>query len=127
MKMRAAKGEGALAIEELDGCTAGLVALVGRPLLDVRHYGVGGLLDRLVGMFGRGNVYADLQRHLLRDEESDNTALTELARAFRVPVAATNGVRFATPADRPLFDVLTCVHHHTTLDAAGRRLARNTE
>ncbi len=127
MKMRATKGEGALALDELDGCTSGLVALAGRPLLDARRYGVGGLLDRLVGVFGRGNVYVDLQRHLLRDEESDNDALTELARAFRVPVAATNGVRFATPSERPLFDTLTCVHHHTTLDAAGRRLARNAE
>ena len=36
-------------------------------------------------------------------------------------------MRFAEPADRPLFDVLTCVRHHTTLDAAGRRLARNAE
>jgi error-prone DNA polymerase len=127
MKMRAEKGAGALAIEELDGFTTGLVALAGRPLLDAQHFGVGGLLDRLIGLFGRANVYVDLQRHFLRDEESDMVALTQLAQAFRVPVAATNGVRFATPGDRPLFDVLTCVHHHTTLDAAGRRLARNAE
>src|SRR5688572_26234677 len=36
MKMRAAKGEGALALDELDGSTAGLVALAIRPLLDSR-------------------------------------------------------------------------------------------
>jgi error-prone DNA polymerase len=127
MKMRAPKGEGALSLEEIDGFTAGLIALVGRPLLDAQHHGVGGLLDRLVGIFGRANVAVDLQRHLLRDEESDNVALAALAQAFRVPVVATNGVRFAQPAERPLFDVLTCVRHRTTLDAAGRRLARNAE
>jgi error-prone DNA polymerase len=127
MKLRAAKGEGALALEEFDGFTTGLVALAGRPLLDTRHHGVGGLLDRLVGLFGRGNVCVELQRHLLRDEECENAALTELARGFRVPMIATNDVRCATPADRPLLDVLTCVRHHTTLDAAGRRLARNAE
>ena len=44
-----------------------------------------------------------------------------------MPVIATNGVRFAAAEDRPLFDVLTCVHHKTTLDAAGRRLSRNAE
>ena len=121
------KGEGALAIEEFDGFTTGLVALAGRPVLDAHHYGVGGLLDRLVGLFGRANVCVELQRHLLRDEESDLAALTGLARAFRVPVVATNGVRFAAVDDRSLFDVLTCVHHKTTLDAAGRRLARNAE
>src|SRR5262249_7591161 len=38
-----------------------------------------------------------------------------------------NGVRFATAASRPLFDVLTCIHHHTDLVSAGRRLAPNAE
>jgi error-prone DNA polymerase len=127
MKMRAPKGEGALALDELDGCTTGLVALAGRPCLDVRSHGVGGLLDRLIGLFGRNHVYVELQRHLQREQEADNATLETLARAFRVPVIATGGVRFAEPADRPLFDVLTCVRHHTTLDAAGRLLARNAE
>jgi error-prone DNA polymerase len=127
MKMRAAKGEGALLLHEFEGCTTGLIALAGRSILDVRQHGLGGLLDRLVGLFGQGNVYVELQRHLLRDEACENEALTELARAFRVPVMAANDVRFATPGDRPLFDVLTCIHHHTTLDTAGRLLARNAE
>src|SRR5688500_14052210 len=64
MKMRAAKGEGALSLDELDGFTGGLVAIGGRALLDTRHYGLGGLLDRLVGLFGRSNVCVELQRHL---------------------------------------------------------------
>jgi len=127
MKMRAAKGEGALALEELDGCTSGLVALAGRPILDASRHGVGGLLDRIVGIFGRRNVFVELQRHLLRDEEAANVSLESLARAFGVPVIATNDVRFAEVTDRPLFDLLTCVRHKTTLDAAGRKLARNAE
>jgi error-prone DNA polymerase len=127
MKMRSPKGEGALQLDELEGYTTGLVALAGRAALDGRRYGVGGLLDRLVGLFGRGSVYVELQRHLRRDEERDNDALASLAAAFRVPTIATNGVRFATPASRPLFDVLTCIHHHTDLVSAGRRLAPNAE
>ncbi len=127
MKMRSPKGEGSLLLEELDGYTGGLVALAGRSVLDARRHGVGGLLDRIVGVFGRGQVYVELQRHLLREEESDNVALTSLARGFRVPVMAANDVRFAAPAERPLFDVLTCVRQRTTLDAAGRLLARNAE
>ena len=127
MKMRAAKGDGALLLDELEGFTAGLVAIGGRPLLDARHHGVGGLLDRLVGLFGRGSVCVELQRHMLRDEEADNASLIAMAQAYRVPIIATNGVRFAEPGDRPLFDVLTCVRHNTTLDEAGRKLARNAE
>ena len=127
MKLRAPKGEGALRLDDLEGMTAGLVAIGGRTLLDGGRHGVGGLLDRLVGLFGRAGVCVELQRHGLRDEESGNAGLTALARAFRVPVIATNDVRCAQPSDRPLLDVLTCVRHHTTVDAAGRRLARNAE
>jgi error-prone DNA polymerase len=127
MKMRVPKGEGALTLDELDGHTRGLVALAGRAALDRHRHGIGGLLDRLVGVFGRDSVYVELQRHYRRDEEADNHALIDLASAFRVPVIATGGVRFATPAERPLFDVLTCIQQHTDLAHAGRRLAPNAE
>jgi error-prone DNA polymerase len=127
MKLRAAKGEGALAIDELDGHTTGLVALGGRAMLSGARFGVGGLVDRLVGVFGRDNTYLELQRHLLRDEEADNHALRDLAAAYHLPIVASNGVRFAEPADRPLYDVLTCIRHKTTLAAAGRRMSCNAE
>ena len=127
MKMRAPKGEGALALDELDGQTRGLVALAGRELLGFEKYGVGGLIDPLVGLFGRDHVYVELQRHFLRDEEADNRALADIAGAFHVPLIATNGVRFADQRERPLFDVLSCIHYKTNLAQAGRKLARNAE
>jgi error-prone DNA polymerase len=127
MKLRAPKGEGALTLDDFDGLTMGLVAMPGRPLLLAERYGVGGLLDRLLALFGRGNVYVELQRHLRRDQEDDNDTLVTLADAFRVPLVATGGVRFAAPEERPLFDVLTTIREGTTLDAAGRRLAANAE
>ena len=127
MKMRAPKGEGALTLGELDGHTRGLIALAGRDVLRFQKYGVGGLIDPIVGIFGRGNVYVEIQRHLLRDEEADNRMLADVAATFHVPILATNGVRFAHPAERPLFDVLTCIHHKTTLAHAGKKLARNAE
>ncbi len=127
MNLRSPKGEGALALEEFDGQASGMVALVGREALRGGRHGVGGLVDRLVGIFGPSNVCVELQRHFLRDEEADNEALRSLASAFHVPVIATNGVRFAVPGDRPLYDVLTCIRHKTTLEAAGRKLAVNAE
>jgi error-prone DNA polymerase len=126
-KLRAPKGEGALTLEEIDGHASGLIALGGRAMLSGARFGVGGLIDRLVGVFGRAGTFLELQRHLLRDEESDNHALCDLAAAFHVSVLATNGVRFAEPADRPLYDVLTCIRHKTTLAQAGRRLSCNAE
>jgi error-prone DNA polymerase len=84
MKAGAPKGEvtatgGALSLEDLDGTTGGLVALAGRAVLGGARHGVGGLLDRLVGVFGRDRLYVELQRHLQRDEEADNHALVTLA------------------------------------------------
>jgi error-prone DNA polymerase len=127
MKMRAPKGEGALTLDDFDGHTGGLIALVGRAALGGHQFGVGGLVDALVGRFGRDRVYVEVQRHFRRDEQADNQTLVDLAGAFHVPVIATGGVRFAAPGDRPLFDVLTCIHHHTDLVRAGRRLAPNAE
>jgi error-prone DNA polymerase len=127
MKMRAPKGEGALTLDDLEGATSGLVALVGRSALAGHQFGVGGLVDRLVGIFGRDRVYVEVQRHFRRGEQTDNQTLVDLAGAFHVPVVATGGVRFAAPDSRPLFDVLTCIYHHTDLARAGRRLAPNAE
>ena len=127
MKLAAAKGQGALTVRDLDGQVEGLVAVVGRPMLAADRHGVAGLLDQIVGVFGRAQVHVEIQRHLTRDEEVDNRILVSAAEAYRVPILATNGVRFATPEARPLYDVLTCIRHGTTLEHAGRRLAANAE
>jgi len=126
-KLKAPKGESVLTLEDLDGYSGGLIALVGREALLAEHHGVGGLIDQAVGTFGRDRVWVELQRHLRRDEEAANASLLDLAAAFRVPVMASNGVRFAAPEDRPVFDVLTCLRHKTTLAQAGRRLSVNAE
>jgi error-prone DNA polymerase len=126
-KQAAPKGEARLRLDDLAGQTTGLVALAGRAVLQAGRHGVGGLVKRLVELCGRDQVYVELQRHLRRDEEHDLQALADLAAAFRLPLVATNGVRFATADDRPLYDVLTCIRHKTTVAAAGRRLTANAE
>jgi error-prone DNA polymerase len=73
------------------------------------------------------SVYAELQRHLCREEEARNQAVISLARSVQIPLLATNGVRHATPDARELCDVLTSVRHKTTVAEAGRLLARNRE
>jgi error-prone DNA polymerase len=84
-------------------------------------------MHRLTEIFGARNVYAELQRHHLREEERRNQAAMDLARRFRLPLLATNGVHFAEPSDRDLMDVLTCIRHKTNVHEAGRLLARNSE
>ncbi len=84
------------------------------------------VLGRLGGIFP-GRLWVEVQRHRLREEEHRNVALVELARQLRLPVVATNGVRYARAADKPLQDVLTAIRCHTTLDAAGRLLECHRE
>ncbi|HEV7672578.1 MAG TPA: error-prone DNA polymerase [Thermoanaerobaculia bacterium] len=83
-------------------------------------------LERLVALFS-GRVHVEIGRHHLREEEHANRALIDLARRLRLPLVATNGVRYAAPKDKPLFDVLTAIRHRTTLDAAGKLLAAHRE
>ena len=83
-------------------------------------------LEVLLDVF-HGRLHVELQRHHLRQEEHRNQALLDLARRLRLPVVASNGVRYARRSDKPLHDVLTCARHYTHLDAAGQRLASHRE
>ncbi|HSP66130.1 MAG TPA: error-prone DNA polymerase [Bryobacteraceae bacterium] len=121
MKLRSPKGEAAASQEELYRFSSGLVCLTGEGSPTRQHF------DKLVSLFGRGNVYAELQRHFHRDQEARNQAVIELARSMQLPLLATNGVRQATLQERELADVLTAVRHKTTVMAAGQLLARNSE
>ena len=80
-----------------------------------------------LGIFGRFNVYVELQRHLRREQEARNEWLRAQAARLRLPLLATNAPRLIARQDRPLLDVLTCIREHTTLERAGRLLAKNSE
>jgi error-prone DNA polymerase len=138
MKLRAPKhakpGEVAATLNDLAEHAEGLICLTGADDGPLAHaLGSGGLdevitmTEKLIGIFGGANVYAELQRHFNRQEESRNQAVVEIARRLRLPLIATNGVCYAGAARRQLADVLTCVRNHVQLETAGRLLARNSE
>jgi error-prone DNA polymerase len=134
MKLRAAKGEGAVREEELQEHAAGLICFTGDddgPLaLALARGGLEegrGYIERLANIFGRDNVYVELQRHFHREQEARNRAAIEIARSFQLPLLATNGICYATARERELCDVFTAIRHHRTLATAGRLLARNSE
>jgi error-prone DNA polymerase len=126
------KCEGAANFDDLQKYSAGLVCLTGGdegPLAAalVRGGEEAGreTVERLVRIFGRDSVYIEVQRHREREEEWRNQAALRIARSLKLPVLATNGVRYATAYDREVLDVFTAVRHHTDLDHAGRLLALN--
>jgi error-prone DNA polymerase len=138
MKLRAPKGEGAATEDDLVEFAGGLVCLAGaeepvskienrKSKLETQISSFESRLNRLCGIFGRDNVYVELQRHFDRHEEAHNQAALEAARALRLPVIATNGVRYAAPGARELADVFTALRHYRTLDTAGRLLDSNAE
>jgi error-prone DNA polymerase len=157
MKLRVPKhakpGECAVTMDELAAHAEGLICLTGRedgPLTGgVRETrglgdgegrrgdaGAGGwrkaekaqqIAEWLVEVFGKGNVYAELQRHFNREEEALNQAVVGLARRLYLPLLATNGVCHTTLAQREVADVFTCIRNHVRLENAGRMLAKNSE
>src|SRR5579864_1100188 len=134
MKLRSAKGEGAVREEELQEHAAGLICLTGGddgPLaLALNHGGMEegrSCVERLTNIFGRDYVYVELQRHFHREQEARNRAAIEIARSLQLPLLATNGVCYATTRERELCDVFTAIRNHRTLATAGRLLARNSE
>jgi error-prone DNA polymerase len=81
----------------------------------------------LIDVFGRENIFVEIQRHFLRGEERVNRQLVDLANHYRLPLLATNGVQYVNPYGREVLDVFTCIREHTHLDAAGKLLTQNSE
>lgn len=134
-KMRETKKtEGSATLDDLGEFADGLICLTGGdegPL--AAALAAGGeqtgrqSVEKLITLFGHRNVYVELQRHGDRAEECRNQAALRIAESLRLPVLATNGVRYATQYERELLDVLTSIRHHVPLDKAGRLLQFNSQ
>jgi error-prone DNA polymerase len=134
-KMReATKGDGAATYDDLSQYASGLVCLTGGdegPLAAALTRGGEAAgretVERLKRIFGRENVYIELQRHREREEEWRNQAAIRVAHSLNLPLIATNGVHYATAYDREVQDLFTAIRHHVELDQAGRLLAINSQ
>jgi error-prone DNA polymerase len=128
------KCEGAATFEDLEQFSTGLICLTGGdegPLAAALANGgetaAIQVVERLVSIFGRENIYIELQRHRERNEEWRNQSLLRIAASLRLPVIATNGVRYTTTYEHEVLDIFTAIRHHTNLDHAGRLLTLNME
>ena len=126
------KGEGIAPWRKMQEHAPGLVCLTGGdegPL--AAALARGGMddgrttLERLGQTFGAKNVYVELQRHGLPEQEARNQDAIALAREFHLPLLATNGVNMATGFEREILDVLTTIRHGCSLDEAGLLLQPN--
>ena len=131
-QLRAEKGTAAFGLDDVAAYTEGLVALSGdtfegpltaAPISDWEHR-----IDDLRNAFPqKDQLYIELNQHHRRGDGRRLRSLVDLASSSKLPILATNAVRYATPRHRLVSDVFTCLRHHTHLDAAGRLLSQNAE
>jgi error-prone DNA polymerase len=121
-------------LEDLTEYATGLICLTGGDEGPLAYaLANGGLeagrstLAQLIAIYGRENVYVELQRHYTRAQEARNQAAIELAGSLGLPLLATQGAQYAKPEERQILDVFTCIRNHRSLDTADRLLARNSE
>lgn len=64
---------------------------------------------RLQEIFGRENLFVELQDHGLADQQWTNTKLVEIARSLGAPLLATNDSHYTHQSDAEAHDALLCV------------------
>jgi error-prone DNA polymerase len=74
-----------------------------------------------------GHVWIGATMHRSGRDKRRLAALKALSAQTGVPLIALNAPLYATPEDRPLQDVMTCIREKTTIHDAGRRFNANAE
>ncbi len=128
-RLAAPKGQAALPWDKLAGNTQGLICLTGckrgpvaRRLLARQPLQAGQALDQLLDIFGRANVYVELQRNLCREDKRLTHQLAALAaqRARQLKCVATGNVHYLSSDDADLHDVLVSIRERVSLPQAAR-------
>ncbi len=134
------KGECLLEIDELEGHTAGLIALV-PTITNPRWAARGGsahpldaaidaftdrMLIRLCDLFSaNGAIYSLIYRRLNRDDAVRAQLAERRLRRFGIPVLASAWPAYHDKSRKRLADVVQCIRLGTTLRDAKTRLASN--
>ncbi len=129
------KSEPLVTWESLHAHRAGLIALTGcrrgavaSALLRQDVEQARAAASRLRELFGRAQVYVELQQHYLPGDDRLLRGLIALAEAFDLPCVATNNTHYATQDESRLRDALIAIRHIESLNAArvAGRLPANT-
>lgn len=101
--------------EGLIALTSCLQGLIPKPILEENRKLAYEHLDKLVSIFGRENVYIELQDHGLAEQKKILPELIEIAKKFNVKVVATNDVHYLRREDHTLHEVLLHIQTGTTV------------
>jgi len=118
------RGKPGVDMELLERYSDGVIALSGclasrasRRIVDGRLADARAHLDDLVGVFGPGNVYFELQRNGIAEQEQVNEAIVRFAREMGRSLVATADVHYLRREDHPHHAALLCVQTKSTLAA----------
>lgn len=90
----------------LTGCLAGPV---NEWLMKDDYQKASETLAELVEIFGKGNLYVELQDHGQAEQRKVLPSLVKLAKEHGLPTVVTNDVHFLTRDDHDAHDVLICI------------------
>ncbi len=95
------------------GCLGGVVvqALLAGRVDEARR-----LAGRLQDIFGRDNLFVELQDHGLEEQRRTNPQLVDIARSIGAPLLATNDSHYCRREDAVAHDALLCVQTGATID-----------
>ncbi|MES1248481.1 MAG: DNA polymerase III subunit alpha, partial [Actinomycetota bacterium] len=96
----------------LSGCLSGRVC---RALEEGRADDAEGELDRLTTIFGRDNVYVEMQNAHLDVQQRINQLLPQLAQRRNLPLVATGDVHYLRHEDARAHEALLCIQSGDSL------------
>ncbi|NNL85048.1 MAG: DNA polymerase III subunit alpha, partial [Myxococcales bacterium] len=117
----APKGQAYASEDALEEHAAGLIALVPGDGALTQAF-----LDRARALFPE-RLWVEICRNRDRSAFGEGLFAAALAESLGIPIVASGDVRCALPEGRRLLDAFTCLREKTSLDSAGRLLARNGE
>ncbi len=99
------------------GCLGGVVL---QALLNDDRMKAEALAARLQDIFGKGNLFVELQDHGLPQQQKTNPALVEIARRIGAPLLATNDSHYTHRSDHVAHDALLCVQTGALIEDPNR-------
>jgi DNA polymerase-3 subunit alpha len=75
---------------------------------------------RLQDIFGKDNLFVELQDHGIEEQHRTNPQLVDIAHRIGAPLLATNDSHYTRPEDAQAHDALLCVQTKATIDQPGR-------
>lgn len=113
--------------EVLSRYSKGLIALtacldgeVPRLLRQGRTIEAGKSLGRYADIFGKGNVFLEVQRNGIEIQEKVNRGLIELSKHQQVPLVATNDCHYLAQSDAKYHEILLAIQTGTNINDPGR-------